>query len=396
MAFRDTVAAVAPGSCRLRTCTTVHAWANPAAVGAEFIGIPGTAGFLAPDKKPQVTGIFTDLKVPPQPGLSARIDVDTRFITRPTSLKLAVMVAGIACVVASITALALLDRRWGRPAGGARRHPLSHWPVDAAVIAALLLWHDRRDLSDDGYNLAIARISGEAGYTANYYPLFRRHRGAVRLVSVAAGPDGVGEHGRVWMRLPELLAAIGSWLLLSHGILPRLGSARRGLSHNRWRWPPPARSSWPPGCRSTTAFGPSPDRLRRAGRLDAGRDHRRQPPTGPDRTGDRRRGVQCDAGSAGLVAVAPLLVGSRAVARIIGRRRSSDGLLALIAALAAALSVFFVVVFRDQTLATVAESIRIKCRRTDGLVVSGLPALLLPPSRRTSEASFRQTLLPCW
>ena len=49
-----------------------------------------------------------------------------------------------------------------------------------------------------------------------------------------------------------------------------------------------------------------------------------------------------------------------AIARVIGSRRRADGLLAPLAALAAALSVIFVVVFRDQTLATVAESARIK------------------------------------
>ncbi|WP_231750959.1 TetR/AcrR family transcriptional regulator, partial [Mycobacterium sp. NAZ190054] len=41
--------------------------------------------------------------------LRARIDVDTRFITTPTALKLAVMVLGVLCVVAAIVALAVLD-----------------------------------------------------------------------------------------------------------------------------------------------------------------------------------------------------------------------------------------------------------------------------------------------
>jgi arabinosyltransferase A len=62
----------------------------------------------------------------------------------------------------------------------------------------------------------------------------------------------------------------------------------------------------------------------------------------------------------GLIAIAPLLVGARSIVRIIGLRRPRDGALAPMAALMAALSVFFVVVFRDQTLATVAESVRIK------------------------------------
>ena len=62
----------------------------------------------------------------------------------------------------------------------------------------------------------------------------------------------------------------------------------------------------------------------------------------------------------GLIALAPLLVGARAVARIIQSRRGVDGLLAQLAPLAASLALIYVVVFRDQTLATVAESARIK------------------------------------
>ena len=62
----------------------------------------------------------------------------------------------------------------------------------------------------------------------------------------------------------------------------------------------------------------------------------------------------------GLIALAPILVGARAIARNIRFRRPTDGLLAQIAPLAASLSLIFVIVFRDQTLATVAESARIK------------------------------------
>ena len=82
-------------------CSTLHVWTNPGGVGADFIGIPGAAGTLAAEKKPQVTGVFTDLKVTAQPGLSARIDVDTRFITSPTPLKLCVMVLGVISVIAA-------------------------------------------------------------------------------------------------------------------------------------------------------------------------------------------------------------------------------------------------------------------------------------------------------
>ena len=106
------MAAVAPRpAVASGACSTLHVWANVGGVGADFVGIPGATGTLAAEKKPQVAGVFTDLKVAAQPGLSARIDVDTRFITSPTALKLGVMVLGVICVMASIVALAVLDRR---------------------------------------------------------------------------------------------------------------------------------------------------------------------------------------------------------------------------------------------------------------------------------------------
>ena len=138
VAVRDSVAAVAPRpAVESGACSTLHLWANPGEVGADFIGIPGAAGTLSAEKKPQVAGVFTDLKVAAQTGLSGQIDIDTRFITSPTALKLAVMVLGVACVIASMVAMGVLDRRsatarrrmrgddsggWGGPPG---------WPTSA-------------------------------------------------------------------------------------------------------------------------------------------------------------------------------------------------------------------------------------------------------------------------
>ncbi|MET0758459.1 MAG: arabinosyltransferase domain-containing protein, partial [Mycobacterium sp.] len=178
VAFRDSVAAVAPrDTVAAGACSTLHIWADVGGAGADFVGIPGATGTLAAEKKPQIAGVFTDLEVAAQPGLSARIDVDTRFITSPTALKLAAMVLGVACVVASIAALAVLDRRSGRRLPGAWRRfwrvGVATWIADNGVIGTLLLWHVIGAVSsDDGYNLTIARVSGEAGYTANYFRYF--------------------------------------------------------------------------------------------------------------------------------------------------------------------------------------------------------------------------------
>ena len=364
VAFRDKVAAVASrAAVAAGSCTTVRAWANAGAVGADFVGIPGATGSLAPDKKPQVTGVFTELKVPVQQGLSARIDIDTRFITRPTGLKLIVMTVGIICVIASIAALSVLDRRWaGRRLSGVRHRMLRHWPTDIGVIGTLLLWHIiGATSSDDGYNLTIARISGEAGYAANYYRYFGTTEAPFDWYqSVLAQLASVSTAG-VWMRLPATAAAVASWLILSHRVLPRLGSGIGGLSRNSVAVATGGvvfLAAWLP---FNNGLRPEPliafSVLAVWALVERTIATRRLVPTAA--------AIVVAVFSAtlapqGLVAAAPLLVGARAIARIIGRRRATDGVLAPLAALAASVSVIFVIVFRDQTLATVAESARIK------------------------------------
>ena len=364
VAFRDTVATVAPRSAIASgACTVLHVWANPGAVGADFVGIPGATGTGSADKKPQVTGVFTELKVPAQQGLSARIDIDTRFITSPTALKLAAMVAGILCVLASIVALAVLDRRFGVPrwAGNGRRL-LAHWPVDVGVIGTLLLWHVIGAISsDDGYNLTIARVSGQAGYAANYYRYFGTTEAPFDWYqSVLAHLASVSTAG-VWMRLPALAAGIGCWLLLSHRLLPRLGPARGGLSGSRVAVATAGAvflAAWLP-----FNNGLRPEPLIAFGVLLVWFLVERTIATGalaPTAWAIIAAAFSLTLAPQGLVALAPLLVGARAVAGIIAKRRAADGVLAPLATLAAAASVIFVIIFRDQTLATVAESARIK------------------------------------
>ncbi|GAB7067697.1 arabinosyltransferase [Mycobacterium hodleri] len=360
VAFRDSVAAVAPRpAVNSGACSSLHVWANVGGVGAEFVGIPGAAGTLAPEKKPQVAGVFTDLKVAAQPGLSARVDVDTRFITSPTALKTAFMVLGVLCTIASIVALALLDR--GRRATGAWRRfwraRVATWLADGAVVGTLLLWHVVGAISsDDGYNLTIARVSGDAGYVANYY----RYFGATEAPfdwyqSVLAHLSAISTAG-VWMRLPATLAGLATWMLLSRWVLPRLG---RRLADNRvavWTGAAVFVAAWLP-----FNNGLRPEPLIAFGALLTW-------VLVEYAIGTRRSWLAAVAivvamfsvtlAPQGLIALAPLLVGARAVARNVRDRRT--GLLAPLAAFAASLSLVFVIVFRDQTLATVAESARIK------------------------------------
>ena len=364
VAFRDSVAAVAQrAAVSAGGCSVLHIWADVGQVGADFVGIPGAAGTLAPEKKPQVAGVFTDLKVAAQSGLSARIDVDTRFITAPAVLKLAAMVLGVIAVGASIVALAVLDRTSGRRVRGVWRRFLRAggvtWITDVGVIGTLLLWHVIGSTSsDDGYNLAIARAAADAGYTPNYYRFFGATEAPFDWYqSVLAHMASVSTAG-VWMRLPATAAAIATWLIISRCVLPRLG---RRIAVNRV-------AVLTAGAVFLAAWLPFNNGLRPEPVIAFGTVAAWM--LVENAIGTRRLWPAAAAiivavfsvttAPQGLIALAPLLVGARAIARNIRQRRPVDGLLAQIAPLAAALSLIFVVVFRDQTLATVAESARIK------------------------------------
>jgi arabinosyltransferase A len=367
VAFRDSVAAVAPRpALAAGACSVLHIWAGVGVVGADFVGIPGAAGTLAPEKKPQVGGIFTDLKVPAQAGLSARIDVDTRFITAPTVLKRAVMALGGLTVLAAIIALAVLDCRSGRRAPRSWRRAVrtsaATWLADAGVIATLLLWHVIGAISsDDGYNLTVARVSRQAGYLANYYRFFGTTEAPFDWYpAVLAHLASVSTAG-VWMRLPATLAGIGCWLTISRCMLRRLGPGKGGLAANRV-------AIWTAGAVFVAAWLPFNNGLRPEPLVALGAvvtwvlvenaiATRRLVPAA---VAIMVATLTATLAPQGLIAVAALLAGAREIARLIVRRRAADGLLAPLAVLAASLSLINVVVFRSQTLATVAESARIK------------------------------------
>ena len=384
VAFRDSVAAVAPRSAVAGGgCSVLHIWADAGAAGADFVGIPapGARGILAPEKKPQVGGIFTDLKVAPQ-GLSARIDVDTRFILTPTLTKKIAIILGTLAVLVAILALATLDRHsrgttlinWRSPIAWLSRYRpraprghwwragLSTWIADVGVIGTLLLWHIiGATSSDDGYNLTIARVAPDAGYVPNYY----RYFGATEAPfdwydSVLAHMASVSTTG-VWMRLPATLAGIACWLVISRCVLRRLGPGKGGMASNRV-------AVWTAGAVFVAAWLPfnnglRPEPLIALGVVVTWILVERSIALG--RLASAAVAIIVATLTAalapqGLIALAALLTGARAIAATIRRRRATDGLLAPLAVLTASLLLIFVVVFRSQTLATVIESARIK------------------------------------
>lgn len=360
-AYRDHVAAAISRD-KLADCRELHLWADAGGVGADFVGIPGASGRLPGENKPQIGGIFTELKVGAQPGLQARIDIDTRFITTPTPLKTAIMALGVIAVLASMAALGVMDERITHRTPGSWRRRLKAnpitWLADAGVLAVLALWHVIGALSsDDGYNLTMARTVAHAGYVVNYYRFFGASEAPFDWYPALLGPLSTVSTAGVWMRLPATVAGMACWLIVSRRILPRLGR----LSNNRIAVSTAATTflaAWLP-----FNNGLRPEPLIALGTVVVWILVERTIATGrlvPTAWAIIAAVFTVTLAPHGLIALAPLLAGARAIETVIRRRRAAIGVAAPLAVLAAAASVIAVVIFRSQTLAAVAESARIK------------------------------------
>ncbi|MDY6810684.1 MAG: arabinosyltransferase, partial [Actinomycetota bacterium] len=212
--------------------------------------------------------------------------------------------------------------------------------------------------SDDGYILAMGRNASDAGYLANYYRFFGIPEAPFDwYYAFLSHWEAVSTAG-VWMRLPALLAGLASWFILSRVLLPRLGGAVR---RSQWAMFTAAAvfvAFWMP-----LASGLRSEGLIVLGSLltwwgveQAVATRRMLPAAGAALAA----GMTLALAPHGLIAVALLIAGSRPMLRTVRRRRAENGLLPLLAPIGAAAAFVVIVVFRDQTLATLAEAVRVR------------------------------------
>lgn len=311
--------------------------------------------------RPQTVGVFSDLTGSAPADMSVRIDVDSRFSSSPSTLKLLAIVLGSLLVVASLVALHRLDDADGRRA---RRFFPRHWlrvtGVDAVVVGTLLLWHViGANTSDDGYLLNMARVSEHSGYMANYY----------RWFGVPEAPFGMPYYDMLaalakvstaspWMRLPALIAAVLCWLVISREVIPRLGRAVRTRPVAVWTAGLVFLAFWLP-----YDNGLRPEPIIALGALLTWCSIERAISTGrllPAAVAVVIAAFSLAAGPTGLIAIAALLAGARPVIQIVVRRRHAVGLPALLAPILAAGTVVLFAVFADQTVASVLEATRVR------------------------------------
>lgn len=349
-------------------CGAITIEATDLATRVEFTDVEradGTAfaNTVTRDIRPQMVGVFTDLDAGQLEGARLHADIDSRFSSSPSVLKLTVMIAAAVSTIIALIALHLLDTSDGRRA---RRFLPAHWwkftPADAAILGTLLVWHViGANTSDDGYILNMARASERSGYMANYY----------RWFAVPEAPFGWSYEvlawmakistASMWMRLPTLLAGIVCWLVISREVLPRLGARVRRDKIALWTAGLVFLAFWLP-----YDNGLRPEPLIAAGALLTWCSIERAVATGrllPAALAVLIAAFSLAAGPTGLICVAALIAGSGPVLRIIverGRGTGVFGYLSLLLPGLAAGTLVLIVVFADQTLATVMEATRVR------------------------------------
>ncbi|CAM3243314.1 arabinosyltransferase domain-containing protein [Prescottella defluvii] len=345
----------------LQGCTEIVVTSDPQGTTAAVTGLPDEqATTVEGDVRPQMVGIFSDLQGTPPPGLDVRADIDSRFSSSPTLIKLVAMIGAVLATVISLVALHRLDSVDGRRA---RRFLPARWwkftGIDGVVIGGLLLWHVvGANTSDDGYLLNMARVSENAGYMANYF----------RWFGVPEAPFGwyydvlvlftKVSTASMWMRLPALIAGILCWLIISREVIPRLGRAVRTNSTAVWTAGLVFLAFWLP-----FNNGLRPEPIIALGALLTWCSIERAIATNrllPAAVAVLIAAFSLAAGPSGLIALAALIAGSRPIVQTLIARGRQVGIAGQIAPILASGTVVLVAVFADQTLASVLEATRVR------------------------------------
>ena len=345
-------------------------------------------GVIEEDVRPQVTGVYTEIDDTDgnftslvDAGLSADVEINSRFTSAPSALKYIAMFGGLASLLVALWALHRMDRLDGRTSR--RFLPAGWWrprPLDGVVGFVLVYWHIfGANTSDDGFILTMARVSENAGYMANYY----------RWFGVPESPFGSPFYdmlalftqvstASVWMRVPALLSGLIIWFVLSREILPRLGARIDGRRVAHWTAAMVFLAFWLPYNNGTR-----PEPIIAMAALLTWASFERSIATSrllPAAIGVIIATLALGAGPTGLMAVAALLASLSSLIRIVNRRlpllgadegasrsRIFKAVAAMVAPFLAAGTAILIGVFGDQTLASVMESIRVRSAKGPAL-----------------------------
>ncbi|AWH91475.1 arabinosyltransferase domain-containing protein [Dietzia lutea] len=355
VASAPTETVAAPGG-----CSSIRVAADSGSIGAEFVGLSvdgeGVGGRLDRDLRPQVVGVFTDLEGAAPEGMSVDITVDSRYTTQATAIKQIAIVVGILAIIVALIALHRLDLRDRRVAR--RILPPGWWkprPLDLLVVGTLLVWHViGANTADDGYILTEARAAVSSGYMPEVFRYYGAPYAPFGMPYYLYTAMSAVSLGSVWLRLPALLLGIGSWILLSREVIPRLGIAARRAPAVRWSTAAVFLAFW-----LTYNNGLRPEPIIAFGVLATWVSLERALATGrllPAATGFIIGGLTLSAAPTGTFCIAVIIAASRPLLLLVIRRARRDGWIPTVAPLLAAGLGVLHLIFLDQPLVTTLQS----------------------------------------
>nr|WP_246014480.1 arabinosyltransferase domain-containing protein [Corynebacterium endometrii] len=324
------------------------------------------------DLRPQVTGVYTEIENTPEAlaalssaGLDVDVEINSRFTSSPTPLKLAAMWIGLAMVLVSLFCLWRIDALDGQKRGFMPPSWKQVRPLDGVVAAILVFWHIfGSNTSDDGFIFTMGRVSENADYMANYY----------RWYGVPESPFGSPYYdliallaqintASIFMRLPALIAGLLVWFVLSREILPRFGANIDGRRVAHWTAAFMFLAFWLPYNNGTR-----PEPIVALGVMLTWASFERSIATRrllPAAVGTIIATLTLGLGPTGLFAVGVFLVCLPRLFKFMSERVASMGggalgWLTMVAPFLACGTAILVAVFGDQTLATVLESTRVR------------------------------------
>jgi hypothetical protein len=200
-----------------------------------------TVSRLDGDTRPAVAGAFTGAAS--SAGVSLSAVADTRFQTSAGPLKIGLGVVSVVAFVVALGALVVSGRRRRRSAGPAvsdvppltsdvRMNSSSHRPsrnrlVDVGVVLGLLAWQVIGPLTvDDGYIAGIVRSLRQNGQVGTVFRWLNSPETPFGWFYDVLALIARADPAPFWLRLPATVLAIVGWFLLSRAVLPRLGLER--------------------------------------------------------------------------------------------------------------------------------------------------------------------------
>ncbi|MGW1682344.1 arabinosyltransferase domain-containing protein [Saccharopolyspora sp. NPDC002376] len=314
------------------------------------------------DIRPQLTGIYSDLdeRIDNVRDVSFAAEVDNRYASSATLLKILVIVLAVLGFLGSLLAL----RRYDKSAG--RRPPRIASPGwwrptarDVVVVSVLAVWWLIGAMTaDDGYFLEMARARSDIGYVSDFYRWF-----AVAVAPIGWFVELYAQWVQIstatpWVRLPAFAMGLVSWLLISRMMLPRLGQRVRRSRAAGWAAAAVFLAAWMP---YNNGLRPEPVvvvfSLLAFCAVERALATRRLVPAA---LGLVAAALAVATNPHGVVAVLPFIAALKPLLRLLIERARQFGWVPVLAPVAACSLVILTVAFADQTLQSTMDATKLR------------------------------------